>query len=155
MAPSGGSGGQGVDGAPAAGCGAGAPAALAPMPLSTALHVTAMDVAASSPISQPGTATKPEGRSLAGGAAAPSKRDRQDSAKAAAAADEAEELAPGQLPKLPWRENPLLTKVPQKATGCSYARRQLERKLPCPCWPPTCCLTTACAMCAGCRAPSS
>lgn len=154
MAPSGGSGGQGVDGTPAAGGGAGAPAPFGPMPLSSALHVTAMDVAASSPFSQPGATAKQEGRSLAGGAAAPSKRDRQDSAKAAAALDDAEELAPGQLPKLPWRENPLLTKVPQKATGCSYASCPIRAQAALPLGA-LAHLITACGIPAGCRAPSS
>lgn len=80
------------------------------------LCVSAADVAASSPFAQPEAAT--EYQKIACGDAAPPGKHGGGGTGAAGGKDEGpggrgeeEELAPGLLPKLPWRENPLITKV--------------------------------------------
>ncbi|KAI7837321.1 hypothetical protein COHA_008836 [Chlorella ohadii] len=81
------------------------------------MHVSAVDVAASSPFSQ-AQAVKGQASQPLGGCAAPSSKPdaagaEQADSKAASPPDGSEEeLAPGLLPKLPWRENPLITKGP-------------------------------------------
>ncbi len=102
-----------MDGAPT---GVPSAAPLGPPPASTSMHVSAVDVAASSPFSQ-AQAVKGQASQPLGGCAAPSSKPdaagaEQADSKAASPPDGSEEeLAPGLLPKLPWRENPLITKV--------------------------------------------
>lgn len=115
------------------------PPAAGPAPQSTALHVSASDVAVSSPFNQP-DAAKYASLPLSSSSAAPGQWDAggpvQDGGKPALDGISEEELAPGLLPKLPWRENPLLTKVQPQCWECGMAAI-----LACPCLQ-SCCKQT-------------